>query len=155
MSNEIVFCPFLECSRYLSSQLVRYICKTNKLERALKIKDVLCSALANKLDVMKEEKIPRHMATDTSNNRVSGKDCKVGTEDYNGYSGANETACTREQVRNMQNEGSGDKTVLNGSVIRSSEEQVPKAKFDSVEKELSKAKEELSKVFAEKSQVIE
>ena len=151
-----MFCPFSECSRYLSSQLVRYICKTNKLERALKIKDVLCSALANKLDVMKEEKIPRHMATDMSNSRASAKDCKVGTEDYNGYStGANESACTREQVRNMQNEGSGDKTVLNGSVIRSSEEQVPKGKFDSVEKELNKAKEELSKVFTEKSQVIE
>ena len=103
---------------------------------------------------MKEEKIPRHMATDTSNNRVSGKDCKVGTEDYNGYSGANESPCTREQVRNMQNEGIGDKTVLNGGVICSSEEQVPKAKFDGMEKELSKAKGELSKAFTEKSQVI-
>ena len=143
-----LLCSFsVECSRHLSSQLVRYICKTKKLERALKTKDVLCSSLADKLDVMREEKNLRDMTTDISNNRVNGGESGA----YNGYSGTNELTCTREQARNTQNEGSND--IKNGGVISSNEEQVSKARFESVEKELKKVKEELNKVSSEKSQV--
>ena len=151
-SNCFLFLP-VACSRHLNSQLVSYICKTKKLERALKIKDVLCTSLADKLDVMKEEKKLRAMATDMSNNRINGNDCRVASGEFHGYGGTNESTCTREQVRNLQNEGSSDKAAVNGGVICSNEEEVPKAKFDSVEKELSQVKEELSKVLTEKSQV--
>lgn len=153
MSNySFNFVLSIECAQHLNFQLVRYICKTKKLERALKTKDVLCSSLADKLDVMREEKNLRATTTKMSSNRVNGSDCKGGGE-YNGYSVTNESNCTREQVRNMQNEGSSDKGVVNGGVICSSEEQVPKTKFESVEKELGQVREELNKVLTEKSQV--
>lgn len=93
----------------------------------------------------------RDSAGDMGDTRVN--ECKVGSEELNGFSGANEPSCTREQVKNMQNNGSSDKTVLNGSVICSSEEQVPRVKFESVEKELCQTKEELGNVYSEKSQV--
>lgn len=100
---------------------------------------------------MREGKILRDSAGDMGDTRVN--ECKVGSEELNGFSGANEPSCTREQVKNMQNNGGSDKTVLNGSVICSSEEQVPRVKFESVEKELCQTKEELGKVYSEKSQV--
>ncbi|KAL9963339.1 hypothetical protein ACROYT_G032533 [Oculina patagonica] len=149
------------CSRYVKSRLVQYIFKTKKLERALKTKDVLCSSLADKLDVMREEKTSRETGYPTRNmnhnNRGSGNEYSQPGEQCNGYSSANEPESTREQARNFQNEGSKEKTeksVVNGSVgICSNEAQALKTRFENMEKELHLVKDELSKVCTEKSQL--
>lgn len=147
-------------SSYFKSQLVRYILKTRKLERALKIKDVLCSSLSEKLDVMREEKIssPSDYASINMNNRVSGDNCTQLGEECNGFScGANEPDSTREQIRSAQNEAGNkdkmDKSTLSGSVICSNEGHVLKTKLENVEKEFKQMKDELNKVCTEKSQV--
>lgn len=119
---------------------------------------MLCSSLADKLDVMREEKTSRETgyATNMNNNRTSGNEYSQAGEDCNGYGSSNEPDSTREQAKNFQNEGSREKTdssVVNGSVICSNETQVLKAKFENVEKELGQVKDELSKVCTEKSQV--
>lgn len=109
---------------------------------------------SQKLDVMKEDKASRDSATDMNNSRLNCISSKVGTEDLNGYGSPNESAGTLEQVKNVQNEGGADKAVLNSSgIICSSEEQVSRAKFESVEGELKLVKEDLGKVFTEKSQL--
>ena len=148
------------CSRYLKSQSVRYIFKTRKLERALKIKDVLCSSLSEKLDVMREEKTLRttdYASRNMNNNRVSGNNCSQLGEECNGYScGANEPDTTREQLRSAQNEGNKEKmekTPVSGGVICSNEGHVLKTKLENVEKEFNQMKDELNKVRTEKSQV--
>lgn len=148
------------CSKHLKSQLVSYIFKTRKLERAIRIKDVLCSSLADKLDVMREEKISRttdYASRSMNNNRVSGNNCSQLGEECNGYScSTNETDSTREQTRSAQNEGSKekiDKSAVSGSVICPNEGLVLKTKLENVEKEFNQVKDELSKVCTEKSQV--
>lgn len=130
---------FLECSRYLHSQLICYICRTKKLERAVKTNDVLCSSLADKLDVMKEDKKFRVTSTDMSKNRMNENDCKVGGDsgEYNRCNGTNEPGCIRD--------ASSDNA--------SNEEQIFKAKFENIEKELKKVKEDLNKTTTEKSKV--
>lgn len=131
--------PFLECSRYLHSQLICYICKTKKLERAVKTKDVLCSSLADKLDVMKEDKKFRVTSTDMSKNRMNENDYKVGGDsgEYNRCNGTNEP----DRIRDASSDNA------------SNEEQIFKAKFESTEKELKKVKEDLNKTTTEKSKV--
>lgn len=157
--NQCFISDVIECSSYLKSQLVRYIFKTRKLERALKIKDVLCSSLTEKLDVMREEKTSRttdYASRNMNNNRVSASNCSQ-LEECNGYScSANEPDSTREQIRSGQNEGNKDKmdkTAVSGSVICSNEGHVLKTKLENVEKEFNQMKDELSKVCTEKSQV--
>lgn len=131
--------PFLECSRYLHSQLICYICKTKKLERAVKTNDVLCSSLADKLDVMKEDKKFRVTSTDMSKNRMNENDYKVGGDsgEYNRCNGTNEP----DRIRDASSDNA------------SNEEQIFKAKFESTEKELKKVKEDLNKTTTEKSKV--
>lgn len=146
----------IACSRYLKSRLVQYISKTKKQERALKTKDVLLTSLAEKLDVMREEKTSRETgyATNDMNSKRVSEHSQPGDE-CNGYSSSNETDSNREQARNFQNEGSKDKTdvSVNGSVICSNEAQQLKMKFENVEKELTMVKDDLGKVSKEKSQV--
>ena len=159
VSSNGLYSDVIGCSRYLKSQLARYIFKTRKLERALKIKDVLCSSLAEKLDVMREEKTSRttdYASRNMNNNRVSGNNCSQ-LEECNGYScGANEPDSTREQIRSAQHEGNKekmDKAAVSGSVICSNEGHVQKTKLENVEKEFNHMKDELNKVCTEKSQV--
>ena len=157
--NQCFISDVIGCSKYLKSQLVRYIFKTRKQERALKIKDVLCSSLAEKVDVMREEKTSRttdYASINMNSNRVSGSNCSQ-LEECNGYScGANEPDSTREQIRSAQNEGNKekmDKAAVSGSVICSNEGHVLKTKLENVEKEFNQMKDELNKVCTEKSQV--
>ena len=151
----------IESSSYFKSQLVRYIFKTRKLERALKIKDVLCSSLSEKLDVMREEKISSpsdYASINMNNNRVSGDNCTQLGEECNGFScGANEPDSTREQIRSAQSEAGNkdkmDKSTMSGGVICSNEGHLLKTKLENVEKEFKQMKDELNKVCTEKSQV--
>lgn len=130
-----------KCSRYLHSQLICYICKTKKLERAVKTKDVLCSSLADKLDVMKEDKKFRVTSTDMSKNRMNENDYKVEGDsgEYNRCNGTNEP----DRIRDASSDNA------------SNEEQIFKAKFESTEKELKKVKEDLNKTTTEKSKLEE
>ena len=119
---------------------------------------MLCSSLADKLDVMRDEKTSKATCDATrsmNDNRVNGSGCSQLADECNGYT--NEPEPTREQARHFQNEGSGkdktDRSVVIGSVICSSEGHVLKTKFENMEKELSQVKEELNKVCTEKSHV--
>lgn len=117
---------------------------------------MLLTSLAEKLDVMREEKTSRETdyATNSMNSKRVSEHSQPG-EECNGYSSSNEPDASREQARNFQNEGSKDKTDMpvNGSVICSNENQQLKMKFENLEKELSVVKDELGKVSTEKSQV--
>lgn len=148
------------CSRLFRSQLVLYISKTKKLERALRAKDVLCSALAEKLDVMKEEKSSRSIVgTDMNNSKTNGGDCSQRKDECNGCSCSHEQSAepTRNQTRNFQSEGNRDKpdhSIANGCVVCSSEGQaVLKTKFESMEKEMSQVTEKMNQVRSEKLQL--
>ena len=121
---------------------------------------MLSSSLAEKLDVMREEKTSRttdYASRNMNNNRVSGNNCSELGEECNGYScGANEPDSTREQIRSAQNEGNKekiDKTAVSGSVTCSNEGHVLKTKLENVEKEFNQMKDEMNKVCTEKSQV--
>lgn len=122
---------------------------------------MLCSSLADKLDVMREEKTSRETGYATrnmnNNNRGTGNEYLESGEACNGYSSANEPESTREQARNFQNEGNKEKTdksVVNGSVgICSNEAQALKTRFENMEEELNQVKDELGRVCTEKSQV--
>ena len=117
------------------------------------MKDLLCSSLVRKLYVMKEEKPSSDVAMEMSNSRVNCDTSRVGPEDFNGYGSGNELSSSREQGKNEHNEVGGEKALTNSGLIGSPEEQVSKAKFESMEGELSQIKEEFKKVFTEKSQV--
>lgn len=103
---------------------------------------------------MKEEKSSSDLAMEMSNNRVNCDTSRVGPEEVNGYGSGNELSSSREQAKNVQNEGGGEKAVISSGLIDSTEEQVSKAKFESVEGELNQIKEEFKKVFTEKTQVL-
>ena len=111
------------CSTLFRSQLVQYISKTKKLERALRVKDVLCSALAEKLDVMKDEKTSRSIGrTNMNNSKTNGGDCSQLKDECNGCSCSHDQTAepSRNQTRNFQNEGTKDKSdqsVANGCVV--------------------------------------
>ena len=148
------------CSTLFRSQLVQYISKTKKLERALRAKDVLCSALAEKLDVMKDEKTSMSIGrTNMNNSKTNGGDCSQLKDECNGCSCSQDQTAepSRNQTRNFQNEGTKDKSdqsVANGCVVCSSDGQVVlKTKFENMEKEMSQVTEKMNQVYSEKLQV--
>lgn len=148
------------CSTLFRSQLVQYISKTKKLERALRAKDVLCSALAEKLDVMKDEKTSRSIGrTNMNNSKTNGGDCSQLKDECNGCSCSHDQTAepSRNQTRNFQNEGTKDKSdqsVANGCVVCSSDGQVVfKTKFENMEKEMSQVTEKMNQVYSEKLQL--
>lgn len=130
-----------------------FFLEDKEARKSFKVKDLLCSSLVRKLYVMKEEKPSSDVAMEMSNSRVNCDTSRVGPEDFNGYGSGNELSSSREQGKNEHNEGGGEKAVINSGLIGSPEEQVSKAKFESMEGELSQIKEEFNKVFTEKSQL--
>ena len=141
--------------------------KARKLEKSLKAKEVLCSLLAEKLDVMKDEKTKsggflRMSNKETNGNSIShskaGDDCTCPSDPPPASEQGNRPmlASSQERAKNSQNEENVDKACkpVHGGVICREEEQVAKTKCEALEKKLGDVNDELNKVMAEKSKVI-